>query len=222
MDSERDSERSPSFKPNSNVKGTGSLRAIVVLYSIPQPSGANRLLLACHKCDGKGSGTPGHWLHGWKMPPGCHLGTLVSQLAHDHLEAPGWGASHGISYPAPENKLSYLHASFAFPRSMLRSGSHMRHLPPYSMDDVLQMAFGGTTSPQLSPGRPDTCGYCSSHPQGTTEEPHNAHCRASQCCHDQDEGTGFKQPCHAWQCGRCGAASVVGDHEEGTTTARKG
>ena len=124
--------------PNSNVLGKGSVRAIIVLYSIPRPGLPPRLVLACHKCDGKGSGSGGHFMGRWRMRTQLPLATLVAGLAEHMLGVKGWGSRMLGAPPPTMEALPLKSACFAFPASML-SHHCTREFPPYTMNDVLLM-----------------------------------------------------------------------------------
>lgn len=132
--------RNDNFKPNSNMEGTGSVKAIIVLYSIKRPSLPPRLVLAAHKCNGKGSGSGGHFMVGWQLRKGSILGTLVASVAEHILGVRGWGARMGLNV-LEESEFVETHkkaASFAFPKALL-SYNCGRKFPPYDMSDVLGM-----------------------------------------------------------------------------------
>ena len=133
-----DGERVPNFRPNDHVLGNGSVKAIIVLYSIPRPEGVPRLVLAAHKCNGKASGACGHWMKGWKLPSGLKLGPLIAQVATCYLGVHGWADLVGM--PRVDGvDVEGRHASLAFPATMLKESSVPRMFPPYTLEEVLAM-----------------------------------------------------------------------------------
>lgn len=136
-------ERVIPFYPQAKVKGYGSPKAIIVLYSIPQPHHTHpKLLLVCHKVGGKGSGSGGHFMVGWKLPHEWKLACVVDYVAHTFLDVPHWGKSVGldtfISQATPLVGIRQASPSQAFPKSMMRQ-AHKFTFPPYTMVDVLHM-----------------------------------------------------------------------------------
>ena len=129
--------RHVNFKPNSNQRGDGSPKAIIVLYAIQRPGLPPRLVLASHKASGKGSGSSGHFIMGWHMFHGQCLAPLVAELAEKLLGVPGWGARMKVPFTA-HSPVVLSHASLAFPKSLLRPGWAC-DFEPYTMQEVLCM-----------------------------------------------------------------------------------
>ena len=129
--------RHTNFSPNSNQRGDGSPKGIIVLYAIQRPCLPPRLVLASHKASGKGSGSSGHFIMGWHMFHGQCLAPLVAELAEKVLGVPGWGARMNVPF-MEHSPMVLSHASFAFPKSLLRPGRAC-DFEPYTLQEVLCM-----------------------------------------------------------------------------------
>ena len=132
-------ERIQGFTPIAHAMGTGSVKCIVVLYSFMRPIHPPRLVLATHKCDGKGSGSGGHFPVGWTLHHTHTLSSLIAGLAEHVLGVTGWGGRMGVSTLSYDTIASLTtHASQAFPQTMLKHDSK-RRFDPYYIEDVIKM-----------------------------------------------------------------------------------
>ena len=127
------------FTPTASIMGNGSVKCIVVLYSFMRPIHPPRLVLATHKCNGKGSGSGGHFPVGWALHHNHPLSHLIAGLAEHVLCVPGWGRRMGVPTLSHDTISSLItHPSQAFPEAMLKHNS-TRTFDPYTILDVLTM-----------------------------------------------------------------------------------